>query len=150
MTTGPFLEVSMQCKQDSKKPRGMPGDEVIAPNGAVELNVRVQCANWLDINRVQVFLNGRAEKSLNFTRRDNPQRFRDDVVKFEATLPVEVKSDTHVIVAAIGEGLQLGRVMGPVRGKQVPIAVANPIFIDIDGKGFQANGDLLDLPLPKP
>jgi hypothetical protein len=55
-----------------------------------------------------------------------------------------------MIVAAIGEGLQLGRVMGPDRGKQVPVAVANPFFVDIDSNGFQANGDLLDLPLPKP
>lgn len=150
MTTGPFLEVSLRSKQDSKKPNGMPGDDVIAPNGAVELKVKVQCANWLDINRVQVFLNGRAEKSLNFTRRENPQRFGDDVIKFEANLPFEVKTDTHVIVAAIGEGLELGRVMGPERGKQVPVAVANPIFVDVDGNGFRANGDLLDLPLPKP
>ena len=150
MTTGPFMEVSLQAKQDSKKPRGMPGDEVIAPNGNVELKVKVQCANWLDINRVQVFLNGRTEKSLNFTRRETPQRFGDGVVKFEATLSFDVKTDTHVIVAAVGEGLQLGRVMGPERGKQIPIAVSNPIFVDIDGKGFQANGDLLDLALPKP
>ena len=150
MTTGPFLEVSLQAKEDSKKARGIPGDDVIAPNGDVELHVRVQCSNWLDINRVQVFLNGRAEKSLNFTRREQPRHFHDDVVKFDATLPFHVKSDTHVIVAAIGEGLELGRVMGPEWGKQVPVAVANPIFIDVDGKGFQANGDLLDLPLPKP
>jgi len=28
------------------------------------------------------------------------------------------------------------------------VAVANPIFIDVDGNGFEPNGDLLDLPIP--
>ena len=53
-----------------------------------------------------------------------------------------------MIVAAAGEGLQVGRVMGPGWGKQMPIAASNPIFVDIDGDGFQPNKDLLGLPLP--
>ena len=28
-------------------------------------------------------------------------------------------------------------------GEQPPVAVANPIFVDIDGNGFKPNGDLL-------
>ena len=51
-------------------------------------------------------------------------------------------------LAAAGEGLQLGRVMGPRFGELMPVAVTNPIFVDVDGNGFQASGDLLDLPLP--
>ena len=62
---------------------------------------------------------------------------------------MELKTDSHVIVATIGEGFQLGRVMGPDRGKAPPVAVANPIFVDVDGNGFKPNGDLLDVPLPK-
>ena len=50
--------------------------------------------------------------------------------------------------AVAGEGLTLGRVYGPDRGQVMPVAVANPIFIDVDGDGFQPNGDLLDYPLP--
>jgi hypothetical protein len=37
---------------------------------------------------------------------------------------------------------------GPQAGLVMPVAVANPIFVDVDGGGFQANGDDLDLPLP--
>ena len=29
-----------------------------------------------------------------------------------------------------------------------PCAYHNPIFVDVDGGGFQANGDTLDYPLP--
>ena len=117
MTTGPFLEVSLKARQESKHPTGIPGDDVIAMGGGAELRVKVQCPNWLDVNRVQVFLNGRPEKSLNFTRRETPEKFQPGVVKFEAVLPLELKSDTHVIVATIGEGLQLGRVMGAGPGR---------------------------------
>ena len=53
-----------------------------------------------------------------------------------------------MIVAAIGEGLTLGPVMGPnYGGKLPPVAVSNPIFIDVDGGGFKPNGDLLDVPI---
>lgn len=149
VSTGPFMDVSLKAKHESKKPAGIPGDDVIVPEGEAELHVRVQCSNWLDVNRVQVFLNGRPEKSLNFTRRETPEKFQPGVVKFDAVLPLKVKADTHVIVATIGEGMQLGRVMGPERGKAPPVAVSNPIFVDVDGQGFKPNGDVLDLPFPK-
>ena len=55
---------------------------------------------------------------------------------------------THVIVATIQEDGHVGRVMGTGWGNLPPTAVANPIFVDVDGGGFKANGDLLDVPLP--
>ena len=48
------------------------------------------------------------------------------------------------------EGGVLGRVYGPDSGVAMPVAVANPIFVDVDGGGFRANGDDLGLPLPIP
>ena len=41
----------------------------MAAEGECELAVKVQCPNWFDINRVQVFLNGRPAEKLNFTRK---------------------------------------------------------------------------------
>ena len=38
--------------------------------------------------------------------------------------------------------------MGEERGKLAPVAVIPLIFVDVDGNGFQANGDDLDRPLP--
>jgi hypothetical protein len=61
---------------------------------------------------------------------------------------VKIAADTHVIVATIGEGLTLGPVMGPnYGGKLPPVAVSNPIWIDVDDQGFTPNGDLLDVPI---
>ena len=148
MTTGPFMEVVVRPQAQSITPAGIPGDDVIALGGKATVSIRVQCANWLDINRVQVFVNGRPTEELNFTRRESSKHFGNDVIKFEADVPLELAEDAHIIVAAIGEGLQLGRVSGPRWGEKPPVAVSNPIFVDIDGNGFQANGDLLDLSLP--
>jgi hypothetical protein len=146
MTTGPFLEVSATAAGSDTPAH--PGDDLRAADGQVALRVRVQCSNWLDINRVQVFVNGRPSAELNRTRREHPSEFGQSVVKFDQTLTCRLEKDAHLIVAAIGEGLTLGRVMGPVSGQQPPVAVSNPIFVDVDGNGFQANGDLLDVPLP--
>lgn len=149
MTNAPYLEVSLQAaKGEGKQSQGGPGDDVVAPDGKATLHVRVQCANWYDIDRVQVFVNGKADPKLNFTRKANPDLFTDQVVKFERDLPLELTGDAHVIVAAIGENSGLGHVMGPEHEKDKPTAVANPIFVDVDGGGFKPNKDTLGAPLP--
>jgi len=148
MTTGPFMEVSLAPQSQADAEAAIPGEDMVVPSGEAFLNVRVQCPNWLDINRLQVFVNGRPVETLNFTRRETPAAFGNGVVKFERRIPLTLKQDAHVIVAAIGEGLELGRVMGTQYGKRPPVAVSNPIFVDVDGGGFSPNRDLLDVPIP--
>ncbi|WP_203328883.1 CehA/McbA family metallohydrolase [Candidatus Laterigemmans baculatus] len=149
MTNGPFMEVYLQAERPGRNSASGVGGNVSAPGGKADLSVKIQCPNWFDINRVQVFVNGRPVEHLNFTRRANPDRFSDETVKFDSVIPLELDADAHVIVATIGEGLKLGPVMGPA-GETAPVAVSNPIFVDVDGNGFKANGDLLGLPLPLP
>jgi hypothetical protein len=146
MTNGPFLEVTARTGEDETETH--PGGHLAAVDNEVVLDVRVQCPNWFDIDQVQVFVNGRPNASLNFTRRENGNLFSRDVVRFEHTIPVQLETDAHLIVATIGEQSQLGLVMGPDHAESRPVAVANPIFVDIDGDGFTPNGDLLDLPIP--
>jgi hypothetical protein len=148
MTSGPYLEVLLAADQAGDKSNGTAGEDVVAPGGKATLTVRVQCPNWFDIDRVQIFLNGRAEESLNFTRETTPGRFAGGVVKFEQKIPLALKGDTHVIVAAAGEKSTLGPVMGPDHAKDMPIAISNPIYVDVDGGGFKPNGDTLGAPLP--
>jgi hypothetical protein len=149
MTSGPFLEVGVRPEGVSDGPVAVPGMEVALPGGRAALRVRVQCANWLDVNRVQVLVNGRPDPAANFTRASTPDRFGDGVVKFDREILLAVAGDAHVIVVAIGEGLTLGPVTGPRWGHLPPVAVSNPIWLDVDGGGFKANGDLLDLATPK-
>ena len=149
MSTGPFLSVKGVSKKSSKS--AIPGDDLSAPDGKVTLQINVQCPDWLDVNRVQVFVNGRPSKEHNYTRRTSPEMFGklSDIRKFNETLEVALDKDAHLIVATIGEGMTLGKAMGPRNGARAPIAVSNPIFVDVDGKGFQPNGDELGLKLPK-
>ena len=146
MTNGPFMEVSATSAASQGESTMVGGD--LRSDGDVELKVRVQCANWIDVNRVQVLVNGQFDEKLNFTRRNHPKMFADGVEKFNEVIPIQLKADSHLIVIAAGEGLQLGRVMGPRAGEILPISVSNPIYVDVDGGGFQANGDMLGLPLP--
>ena len=148
MSTGPFMSVKATSRHNGKERSGTAGDDLVADDGQCRISVSVKCANWLDVNRVQIFLNGRSTDELNFTRRTHPDMFANGVTKFEQTIELDLKEDTHVIVATIGQGLELGRVMGEQYGKRPPCAVSNPIWVDVDGKGFQANGDGLGLPLP--
>ncbi len=142
MSNGPFLEVSLRASSGSET-EAIPGDNLAVSGGDATLKVRVQCPNWFDVDRVQVFLNGRPAESLNFTRRATPDRFTNNTVKFDQEIPLHLDGDTHVIVAVIGEGSKLGAVMGPDHEKDRPVAVSNPIFVDVDGGGFKPNGDTL-------
>ncbi len=144
MSNGPFLEVTARSGDQTAGP----GDDLAASSGQVELHIKAQCPNWLDVNRIQILANGRPLADGNFTRREHSDRFGNGVVKFNQTIPLQLARDTHLIVVAAGEGLTVGEVMGPQWGSQMPIAVSNPIFVDVDGNGFRASGDLLDVPLP--
>lgn len=147
MTSGPYLEVQLEPGTGPGQ-RSRPGDTLVATDGKATLGVRVQCPNWFDIDRVQVLLGGRPVPELNFTRDKTPQRFHGGTVKFDQRIPLELKGDTHVIVVAAGEQSTLGPVFGAAEGKSMPIAVSNPIYVDVDGSGFKPNSDTLGAPLP--
>ena len=148
MSTGPFL--SVEATSDASSNIAIPGDDLTTENGRVTFQVNVQCPNWLDVNRIQFFINGRPSERHNYTRRNSPEFFGgiNDVEKFDARLSLVLHEDAHVIVATIGEGLTMHRVMGSRYGNRPPIAVSNPIYVDVDGNGFQPNRDTLGITLP--
>jgi hypothetical protein len=141
VTTGPFLEVKLDDGTE-------PGGSTIA-RGTFHIHTRVQCTDWIDIDRVQVLVNGRPDPDLNFTRRSHADLFRDGVVRFEHRIPVTLREDAHLIVVAIGERSNLRTGYG--RSTQAwwsPVAFTSPMYIDIDGHGWRPNGDTLGEPLP--
>lgn len=141
LTTGPFLQVTTDDGHG-------PGDDVRA-GGSLKLRVRVQCTDWLDIDRVQVLVNGRPEPKLNFTRKTHPQMFKDGVMKFDQSIEVPLSQDSHLIVVAMGESFSLKTGYGTSdQAKIKPCAYHNPIYVDVDGGGFKANGDTLGWPFP--
>src|SRR5262249_32310701 len=123
MSSGPFLEVELRTSGNPSDP-AIPGDNRALPGGRATLHVRVQCPNWFDIDRIQVFLNGRPVEALNFTRRSAPDQFSSTTMKFDREIPLHLEGDTHIIVAAIGERSRLGPVMGPEHANDRPVAVS--------------------------
>ncbi len=111
MSTGPFLEVVAESQHQGEEEKRGPGDDIIADKGDVELKIKVQCPNWFDIDRVQIFVNGRAVEDLNYTRGKDPERFDAGTVKFEEEIRLSLDADAHIIVGAIGEKSTLGPVM---------------------------------------
>lgn len=141
LSSGPFLEVSTA---DGK----IAGDDVRG-NGGVDLKVRVQCADWLDIDRVQILVNSRAVPELNFTRDSHPKMFADGVIKFDQTLHIPLQQDAHLIVVAEHRTLTLAKGFGTSdQAKLRPVAYNNPIYVDVDGGGFTPNGDTLGFEIP--
>jgi len=140
ITNGPFLEV--------KTEDGLPIGSSVISAGSIRLKVRVQAPNWFDIDRVQVLVNGRPRPQDNYTRRSHPQFFRNGVVKFDELLTVALQQDAHLIVVATGEDFNLEKGWGlSWESGMRPVAFTNPIYVDVDGKGFQPNGDTLGHPL---
>lgn len=141
LTTGPFLEVTTQNGK-------IAGDDDRA-TGGIDLKVKVQCTDWIDINRVQVLVNSRPDPKLNFTRETHPKMFKDGVVKFEEKIHVPLQQDAHLIVVAINEKGDSKICYGTSDyAKMRPCAYNNPIYVDVDGHGFKANGDTLGFDLP--
>jgi hypothetical protein len=141
LTTGPFLEVTTQNGK-------MAGDDDRA-TGSIDLKVRVQCTDWIDINRVQVLVNSRPDPQLNFTRETHPKMFKNGVIKFDEKIQVRLQQDAHLIVVAINEKGDSKICYGTSDyAKMRPCAYNNPIYVDADGNGFKANGDTLGFDLP--
>lgn len=139
MTTAPYMQVKLNG--------ALPGDDLMLKEGKADLSISVHCANWYDIDRVQVLLNGKPEPSLNFTRESHPALFTRKALRFQHRVVLSLKEDAHVIVVAVGDE-PLGEVIGPLWGRANPTAISNPIFVDVDGGGFKPNGDTLGVPLP--
>jgi len=141
LTTGPYLEVETID--------GILSGGLARANHSIDLKVRVQCPSWIEIDRIQVLVNGRPSESLNYTRATHPAWFGNGVVKFEHTLSVELQEDAHLIVVAYGSDSDLRTGYGSSdQSPNRPCAYNNPIFVDINGDGFTPNGDTLGFPLP--
>lgn len=150
MSNGPYLEASFNEEGATTSPV-VAGQDLIAKSKKVTAKIQVQCPNWLDIDTVFVLVNGRRHPGLEWTREAHADKFnssKDAVVKFDQTVSIDLKEDSHVIVIAGHRTQLIGDIMGPMWKNQNPTAVTNPVFVDLDGDGFTANKDTLDYPLP--
>ena len=136
MTTGPFLDAKVEgCG---------PGQTVRAPDGEVKLQIRIQCPNWIELERVRVLLNSKPSKKLDWSRTTHADRFFEDGDQFDASHSLKLQRDTYIIVYATGSGPNL-RARKDENDAQAPhIAVTNPIYVDVDGNGFEPRSPIDD------
>lgn len=141
VTNGPFMTVTTP---DGKGP----GDDTRA-NGSITLAVKVQGTDWIGIDRVQVLVNSRPDPKLNFTKATHAAMFKDGAVKFDEKITIPLEHDAQIIVVAMGEDSTLAGGYGTSdQAKMHPCCYNNPIYVDVDGHGFKANGDTLDYEIP--
>ncbi len=147
MSNGPYLEATFR-ETGSTGDSVIAGQDLTAKSKKVTASIKVQCPNWFDIDTVIVLVNGRRRDALTFSRDTHPDMFGKDAVKFAHDVDLELTEDAHLIVLTGHRTQLIGDVMGPMWGAQHPAALNNPVFVDIDGDGFKANKDTLDIPLP--
>ena len=156
MSRGPFLELFVD---------GQPvGSDVVAEGGAVEVLVRVRAASWVDVRRGVLYVNGEAAE--RFEVQVDPSSHMAEV-RLSLTLPrdawlvAQVSGDVSMFpvvppidlppmllneaFGAIAGPLGLGggdfvEIAPPMTGVFKPLAITNPIWVDVDGEGFTPPG----------
>ncbi|HOX28101.1 MAG TPA: CehA/McbA family metallohydrolase, partial [bacterium] len=115
VSAGPFIRFSSG--------KAGPGDMVSAKKGSVDLDIDVLAPSWMTLDKLTVIANGEEALSLPLPNTGAPLRF-------SKTARFEPKKDTWYVVIAEGE-----KTMFPVYPMFKPIAITNPIFVDVDGNG---------------
>jgi hypothetical protein len=121
VTNGPFVRVSVAG-------HGM-GQLAPAPRGRARLDVEIDAAPWIDVRRLELFINGsRRGKPIDVPASAKPQRYK-------GSIDLRLERDAYVVVVV--RGGELGPIVPAAAGQAAPtaLAVTNPIYLDRDGDG---------------
>jgi hypothetical protein len=145
-TTGPIIDFTVSGGGTA----GL-GDVLVPASSTVTLHIAVRAANWIPVEEVRVIANGFTRLTFDAGSRPavrpGPKRPWSQsaarVLRFEADLRVTVTQDTYFVVEAgaklsplpVPSGLPNDLVPG-----LVPFAFTNPVFVDLDGDGFDPPG----------
>jgi len=119
-TTGPFIRFHAGP--------GDIGDLVPAPGGKATLQIEVDAAPWISVNRVILYVSGKETNRW-------PVPESRDVVRFRTSQPINLPGDGYAVIRVDGD-----KIMAPVVGDSknfgvYPLAISNPIFFDVNGNG---------------
>lgn len=136
-STGPMLDVSIGAVD--------PGGLVPAIAGtSVELKVSLYAPDWVPVDEVRVVVNGAAPIQVplaSFVASTTDVRLRTATV----TVPIPVGKDAWLVVEAGVPRAQTGPYRAGTPWNKLmkgiyPIAVTNPIFVDVNGGGYTPPG----------
>ncbi|HTL98464.1 MAG TPA: hypothetical protein VL181_06625, partial [Holophagaceae bacterium] len=136
-STGPLVDVSIGGQG--------PGGFVAGPVASVNLTANLWFATWVPVDEIRVVVNGIVEQTLHlsdFTR--DPA----DARHWSASITVPIAANTAGkdgwIVVEAGVPLATSGAYAPntpwnrIMKGIYPVAVTNPIFVDVDGGGYTA------------
>lgn len=101
-----------------------PGGDAMALGMQASVRVRVQAARWVDVDALDVVVDGRTIDTIEILPADaDPE---NPVIRFDREIQVDVAGGdgSYVIVAAYGDAP-----LEPVHRGRMPFGVANPIFL---------------------
>lgn len=152
MTNGPFVKVSVD---------GAPiGSDISAMDGTVDVVVDVQAAKWIDVDEGIIWVNGEVAHRFDVALVDRRFHYETELtLPRDAWIVVEVVGDGSMfpvvrpvdippvllgdafstLAGPLGFGVSIYGDLEPQRtGVFTPIAMTNPVWVDIDG---DADGD---------
>lgn len=153
-SNGPFFRATVQT--DDGERAGL-GETLSAPTGEVTVKVDVDIPVWMDVGQLELYVNkedvitgpgervGKAlspsySKELEFdgseTRVAAEGSSKHRNKRTTVSVPVTVEGDAYVVATVRGKG-NSGNLYPVVPNRGVnPKAFANPIYIDVDGGGY--------------
>ncbi|MBA3464713.1 MAG: CehA/McbA family metallohydrolase [Deltaproteobacteria bacterium] len=167
-TTAPFIELTIG--------QGMIGDTIVAQGGVVDVRVRVRAPTWGAVDHLVIYANSvivadqriPAGQGTDYETMVRLNLTRDTWIvaevegptnMFPVSTPIELPPlDATVIIKALSAGLDLSSlpITATLKPNQIhtstPFAITNPIWVDIDGNGWNAPKAALPrvAPPPKP
>jgi len=119
-TTGPFVDLRVN--------RGRLGEVVLAKEGKAHVEIDVSAAPWVAVSEVRVYLDGKEK-----------ERFAvppsSESLRFHKTLDWTLQRDGFVVVRVDGDKPMTPIVGDNKRFTVYPLALTNPVFLDVDGNG---------------
>jgi hypothetical protein len=119
-TTAPFVRLTVD--------KAGPGDVAHAAGGQARAEIEVQAAPWVSVSRVTLYVDGAEVRRFTVPKSTEAVRFRDGY-------DLKVTRDAWVVARVDGDE-PLAPVVGDRKRFDVrPLALTNPVFLDVDGNG---------------
>ena len=119
-TTGPFIALTVD--------RAGIGDVAPARGGDAKVALEVRAAPWVSVSSAILYVDGHEAHRWKVAKSEQPVRLHE-------TFPLHVPRDAWVVVRVDGDE-PLAPVVGDRKRFDVrPLALTNPVFLDVDGNG---------------
>lgn len=115
---GPYIQVETQEKKG-------PGDTIA--KAQIELSLSIHAPTWVPVDYVSIYGNGELVKQYKVIE-------SKDKVRFQTSVTFQPKQDTWYVILAGHTSKKLT----PVYPRFQSVSMTNPIYLDVDGNGFQA------------